>query len=104
MQAVYFVQVTRNKMVEKRFPQGRGVGVPGFWGEGKGNKAKKGDCGTRIESARPLDLVHTLIVRRSGEIICKDLQSRRACFAHEGSGLPGPQMRGTRGTRDSRPM
>jgi hypothetical protein len=38
MQAVYFMQVTRNKMIEKRFPQGGGVGVRSILGEETENK------------------------------------------------------------------
>ena len=38
----------------------------------KGEKGRKnGSAEQGIESARPLDLVHALIVRRNGEIICK---------------------------------
>jgi hypothetical protein len=55
------------------FPQGGG-GVPGFLGEEKEKKTEKGTAEQGIESARPLDLVHALIVRREMEIICKLLQ------------------------------
>ena len=48
MQAVYSVQVTANERIEKRFPQGRGVGVSGIVGEETGKRDKKKGPGTRI--------------------------------------------------------
>jgi hypothetical protein len=47
MEAVYFVQVTSRRWVEKRFPQGRGVGVPGFLGEENEKKTGKKGLGNR---------------------------------------------------------
>src|ERR1035437_930567 len=44
-------------------------------------------------------LLIALIVRRSGEIICKDWPSRRPRFAHGVRGIPGPQRRGIGGTQ-----
>jgi hypothetical protein len=65
-------------MVEKRFPQGGGGGGTRIFRRRIGeNEQKKGTREQGIESARPLDLVHALIVRRSGEIICKPLRSGR---------------------------
>jgi hypothetical protein len=52
-----------------------GVGVPGFLGEEK--EKKTGKMGLRDKewkASRPLDLVHVLIVRLIGEIICKHLR------------------------------
>jgi hypothetical protein len=46
MQAIDLLQVTRNKRVKKRFPQGRGVGGGWILGEETGNKRDSGP-GTR---------------------------------------------------------
>jgi hypothetical protein len=49
MHTIDYVQVTRNKMVEKRFPQGRGVGVRWILGEETENKGVGTEgLGTRI--------------------------------------------------------
>ena len=74
------MQIIENMIVivdggaEKRPPQGRGVGYPDFWEKKRGIRPKKGTREQGIKSTRPLDLVHALIMRRSGEIICKPLR------------------------------
>jgi hypothetical protein len=47
MHVVDFVNVTGNERVKKQFPQGGGVGGPGFLGEEKEKKTVKKGPGTR---------------------------------------------------------
>src|ERR1035438_1006821 len=85
MQAIDILQVTRNKMVKKRFPQGRGVGGEWILGEETGNKRDSGP-GTRDRECAnwswnddhlSLTFAAASIVRAEGEIICKHLRCGR---------------------------
>jgi hypothetical protein len=57
---------------------GRGGGGTRDLGEEKENNTGKKDCGTGYRKVpRSMDLVHVLIVRQNGEIICKHLRGAR---------------------------
>jgi hypothetical protein len=85
MQVIDFLQVTKNKMVEKRFPQAGGVGgKPNLGEETEKMEQKNGtgdqENGSRIVRAgvwtvviKGLGFATASIVRRWMEIICKHL-------------------------------